>query len=99
MAVVVLSRIRGVTDRSTKGLFLIFTLLCLVCFASSLMEKDQLVNSFLLNLSLLLKIISYLFTSTGSLGHNKPDMFYCWVGFYSTIESLTFLHQHKCDCI
>ena len=30
--------------RTTKGLYFTFTLLCLVCLASSLKDKDQLVN-------------------------------------------------------
>ena len=46
------SRSRGVAGvRATTGLFSIFTLLCLVCLSSSLMHKDQLVNTLMKNLS------------------------------------------------
>ena len=40
--------------RTTKGLFLVFTLLCLVCLSSSRVNKDQLVNMMLFEFSDLL---------------------------------------------
>ncbi len=64
MAAAALSRSRGVAGvRTTKGLFFIFTLLSLVCLASSLIDKDQLINELLLSLPLLQKTISYLISS------------------------------------
>ncbi|XP_076738854.1 uncharacterized protein LOC143417110 [Maylandia zebra] len=43
MAAAALASSSGVTvSRTTKGLFLMFTLLCLVCLSSALIDKDQL---------------------------------------------------------
>ncbi len=54
MAAAALSRSRGVAGvRTTKGLFFILTLLSVVCVASSLIDKDQLVNKLLFHLPLL----------------------------------------------
>lgn len=47
----VLASSRGLTvSSSTKGLFLIFTLLSLICLSSALIDKDQLVNCLLRSL-------------------------------------------------
>ncbi|KAK2862770.1 hypothetical protein Q5P01_002303 [Channa striata] len=40
-AAAALSRSRGVAGVGTKGLFFVFTLLCLVCLSSSLIDKNQ----------------------------------------------------------
>lgn len=54
MAAAAVSRSRGVAGvRSTKGLLFTFSLLCLVCLTSSLIDKEQLVNISLFNLHFL----------------------------------------------